>query len=78
MGKEEAENYSIRNFFLRKFDLLFYGMLSFYALLLGVTARRFFLLRRRIQQSTPEMLFPKTAAISQKVACSPVVFSSNL
>ena len=78
MGKEAAENYSIRNFFLRKFDLIFYSMLAFYALLLGVTARRFFLHRKRMQQSGPELLFPKTTAVPQQVPCSPVVFSSNL
>jgi hypothetical protein len=78
MGKEAAENYSIRNFFLRKFDLIFYAMLAFYSLLLGVTARRFFLQRKRMQQSTAELLFPKTTGAADKKPCSPVVFSSNL
>lgn len=78
MGKEAAENYSIRNFFLRKFDLIFYGMLAFYALLLGVTARRIFQSRKRMQQSNAELLFPKTTAATERVPCSPVVFSSNL
>ncbi len=78
MGKEAAENYSIRNFFLRKFDLLFYAMLVFYACLLGVTAKRYFLQRKRSRQSNAELLFPKPAAGSEKIPCSPAVFSSNL
>ena len=80
VGKEATEGYSIRNLFLRKFDVLFYSLLLLYMILFTVTARRYYISRKMLfNKMDPEMLFPKTSAAKVKqVACNPVSYPINL
>lgn len=80
MGKEEAEKYSLRNMFLRKFDLLFYACLGMYLTLISFSVRRYYFRRKKLLSSMdPEMLFPKTSApVKTQMACNPVTFPINV
>jgi len=80
VGKEATEGYSIRNLFLRKFDVLFYSLFVVYMILISFTARKYYFSRKRLFDSmNPEMLFPKTSPIgSKQVACNPATYPINL
>lgn len=79
-GKEATEGYSIRNLFLRKFDVLFYSLFVLYMILFTVTARKYYISRKKIlNKMEPEMLFPKISAERVKqVPCNPVTYPINL
>ena len=80
VGREATEGYSIRNLFLRKFDVLFYSLLVLYIMLFTITARRYYLSRKKFfSEMQPEILFPKPSVLPVKqVPCNPVSYPINL
>lgn len=80
MGEEATENYSIRNLFLRKFDMLFYSTIVLYGFFLSLTVRKYYLRRKNARLMKPEFLFPKTVApaSTEHVLCTPVAFTMKL
>ena len=79
-GKEATESFSFRNLFLKKYEVLFYGLLVIYLAIFFLTIRSFFNYVRELASRDANLLFPKTSENAQKnqVTCQRVTFPSNL
>lgn len=63
IGKEKADEFSLRSFTLRKFHILFLLALSIYIIVLAVSIKKYIAARSNALLMDPVMLFPKKSTI---------------